>query len=160
MIYPPSVKHFFLRILCIGIFLMMKDVVASENQATYIVMKEASLGWVNINMPSDGMYVYGHDVQNRPFLQAFLIDKPTRQHFDFFSSQEEEALWNLYEEQVTDKKSTQIKTRKSLMRSKHKTIKIDWPKVIVEDKKICVPKTDYADSVEWKEHLTCWEGES
>lgn len=151
------IKYVFTMLWAVTLSLtMMRAVASNEIQTTYITMRQANLGWVNISMPNEGMYIYGQDAQDREASAAFLIDKPVRQQFDFFSSQEEEALWHLHEEQVADAEVAKIKARKSQPAKRHQAIKIIWPKVLVESNQICVPKIEFSESTNWKEYLICW----
>lgn len=129
--------------------------------AEFIAREFGSSGWVNSVLPDGGEYRYtahgasGQAYIDRQTIRAFTLDQVPRQSFDFFSIQEEEALWLVREEQLAAiNKEEQERTRQRSI--KNKTTHLRWPKVIVENAQVCVPKIEKAEANDWREHLLCW----
>jgi hypothetical protein len=88
-------------------------------------------------------------------IKVFMVGKPQRQDFVFLTAQEQEDLWNYRQKLREDMikaalpKPVVVKTHKNAIAT------LNWPHVIVEGSKVCVPSLDYSEAVDWKDHLLC-----
>lgn len=148
--------------LCMVLSVCCMPAQAQQTQpAEFIAREPGSSAWVNRVFPDGGEYIYtahgagGQAHIDRQTTRAFTLDQVPRQHFNFFSIQEEEALWLVREEQlaaINKEEQTRAKQRPL----KNKTASLHWPKVIVEKAQVCVPKIEKAEANDWREHLLCW----
>lgn len=120
--------------------------------------EERGAGWVNFHSPS-GHYVYGELDDERaqgkriPTNKPFLIGGIERKDYEFFSYQEEEALWLVMQDQIASMQPKPKRRANAVVSLKG----IDWPKVVIRGDEICVPVLESANAQDWREHLTCAE---
>ena len=130
--------------------------------AEFIAREFGSSGWVNSVLPDGGEYRYtahgasGQAYIDRQTTRAFTLDQVPRQNFDFFSIQEEEALWLVREEQLAVMHTKEEKARTKQRPIKNKMRAVYWPRVIVKNAQVCVPKIEKSEANDWQEHLLCW----
>ncbi len=124
--------------------------------ARFEISGERGAGWVNFATP-EGQFLYGEPVANRVIggvpNKAFAIGGLERKDYEFFSYQEEEALWLVMQDQIAAMQpKPKRKANPSLAAQK-----MNWPKVVVRDSQVCVPVLESANADDWREHLTCTE---
>lgn len=101
-----------------------------------------------------GFYQYGQAIPDpRHPHAAIMIGKPKRQQYDFFSAQEEQALWAYLEQQ----KEALVKISEPAITFKRKIKKIvvNPVRVLIKDGKVCVPTLEKSESAEWQDFLVC-----
>ena len=89
----------------------------------------------------------------------FSLGKPARSEYTLFSAEEEEALWTLHEQQRHRDEPPPRASRRGAFRLLSPTPalpKLNWPKVVELEDRVCVPTAAFADSPDWRSHLTCW----
>lgn len=134
----------------------------SAQSAEFVARESGSSAWVNRVFPEGGEYVYtaqgadGQAYSDRQTTRAFALNQVPRQNFDFFSIQEEEALWLVREAQLTTMHVKATQTGAKQRHTRRKKLHINWPKVIVENAQVCVPRVENSDASDWREHLLCW----
>lgn len=113
-------------------------------------------GWVNFSTP-EGQFVYGEAEVNRVIGAAqskpFFIGGLERKDYEFFSYQEEEALWLVMQDQIAAMQPKPKRKANPSLAAQH----MNWPKVVVRDSEVCVPVLESANAEDWREHLTCTE---
>ena len=143
-----------------------RDSVNYSKQDTY------NSGWVNLTHPTGGQYIYDADANKTIKTdKAFMVGKPLRQDFEFLTAQEQEGIWlyrNNAQQAAINSQPQKLETRKNIARtykSKHphnscnntNIQNINWPKIVVNGTKTCVPLANYSDASDWKDHLICTE---
>jgi hypothetical protein len=128
----------------------------SATPARFEKSGERGAGWVNFSTP-EGQFVYGEPEANRVIggasNKAFSIGGLERKDYEFFSYQEEEALWLVMQDQIAAMQpKPKRKANPNLAAQKMK-----WPKVVLRDSVVCVPVLESANASDWREHLTCTE---
>jgi hypothetical protein len=114
-------------------------------------------GAANVAPANGGEYVYGGGTADaRTKSAALLVGKPLRTDFSFISPAEEEAFVRM----LGDRRAAEVRGALNLARAKvaAKRKELVWPKVVLRGNEICVPELASSESVEWKEHLTCYRG--
>lgn len=91
--------------------------------------------------------------------QAFAIGKPKRTDFVFFTDEEEETLWSILQSKIIAEQAEADRIAKAQKQARNGGLKLVWPRVVVEGSQICVPELAHSDSNDWRDHLTCWDGE-
>jgi len=150
-----KVKTVFLLLVCAHGFCAHAQ--SQDNPSTFVLTKFGSVGWVNISSPEGGVYVYGDEPMLHPKGAAFTLGKTQRFDYDFFSYQEEEALWLVREDQLKAIETQELGERLALRKRVHKSPQINWPKVVVRGNQVCVPLLESSEASDWKSHLTCTE---
>ncbi len=107
-------------------------------------------GWANVVYPQ-GRYVYRSETDSRLKTAPVLFGRPERQDWQFFSWEEEQALWQL----MQDKLSQMAPPQKMAFHKAHTNRKLKWPRVVVKAGEVCVPRLEKSDDDDWQEHLTC-----
>lgn len=130
--------------------------IAAEGDITYVNSGTYVAGAAVVRFPHGGEYVYGAPPSDGRPAQRFMIGKPERQSYDFFSAQEEAALWQMRQDQLTALNNVPAHVTRHRPRS-HRVL--NWPKVVVAGPKVCVPRLAFATAPDWQEHLVCWNGE-
>lgn len=138
------------------------------NPASFVAQPLSSAGAALLSPFKGGAYVYGPDSKDsRPTMSAFAVGKAPRDSFEYFSAQEEEALWNLQQDFLDETEREEaiakhLAQRKARAAAKHRQPKpvaaaaLDWPRVVVNGASICVPVLSFADAADWRDHLVCW----
>lgn len=109
-------------------------------------------GAANIRQIHGGEWVYKNQLQRSPASPVAVVIGVRTQpdEVQFFSSQEERALWEIEQKIINDEAAALTK------RVVHRSTKpVVWPKVVVREGEICVPDFQFADSDDWKSHLVC-----
>ena len=134
--------------LCtLGLFSAAK---ASEESA-WEQIGTYSQGVGNIRPMNGGEWVYAKEIMRAgtPLGVVVLGSRTQPDEVQFFSSQEEKALWEMGQRMVNDKAALAKAGR-------HRSaIHLVWPKVVVTELEICVPDSQFATAVDWKSHLVC-----
>jgi hypothetical protein len=144
--------------LYVAVFAISATVKAAEfaEPARFENAKERGAGWVNFHT-SNGQYVYGEmdDAQGKRInaSKPFLIGGLERKDYEFFSYQEEEALWLVMQDQIAAMQPKPKRRANSAAAFKS----FEWPKVVVRGNEVCVPVLESAQADDWREHLTCTE---
>ncbi len=107
-------------------------------------------GWANVDYPQ-GRYVYGSETDSRLKAPPILFGRPERQDWQFFSWEEEQALWLL----MQDKLAQMSPPQKMAFHKAHTNKNLKWPRVVVKGSEVCVPRLEKSDDDDWQEHLTC-----
>ncbi len=140
-----------------------------RDAATYMSQPAYTSGWANIDSPNGGRYVYSQSQKSdgrETHGSRFMLGKPQREQYDLFSSQEEETLWNYRQQKIVERDALVAKVEMELnpphvvARRRGVKLVLDWPKVVVDGTKTCVPAIEFSNAPDWKEHLTCWSSES
>ncbi|UVA77160.1 hypothetical protein [Pandoraea commovens] len=129
---------------------------ATGSSVTFAKQGPYSGGAAVVVPPNAGIYVYSVDgIDDGRRTQRFILGKVPRQNFVLFSAQEEDALFRVRAAKLAEIEAAR---RKSVVRraSSHKNVQLNWPKVIVVGDRTCVPTPNFANSLDWKEHLVCW----
>lgn len=128
-----------------------------ENPSVFVTRPFSSVGWVNVATPEGGEYVYGQEPAPRQKGAVFTLGKSERVDYDFFSYQEEQALWMVREVQLRAFEAQDLGEDTAQRKRTQKIHQINWPKVIVSGKSVCVPVLESAGASDWRNHLTCTE---
>jgi len=127
----------------------------SADRVKFAAPSLGRLGLVNYATPK-GSYVYGEATSSRAATPAFVIGGASRSDYEFFSYQEEEALWLLMQERIQG--AMPLKTEIPALKRKVMVIAdFKWPRVIAREGQICVPAVEKSDSPDWADHLICTE---
>jgi hypothetical protein len=120
-------------------------------------------GGATIANPYGGEFVYrAQPVSDGRRPGHYLLGERIRDEFTLFSAEEEEALWRLREQFSSPSTVTPRIFARSLPRV-HRTVKtaaIDWPRVVVQGTKTCVPHLAFSELADWRDHLVCWSSET
>jgi len=134
-------------------FVLSTTCASAENLAQPVRHEKPAaegLGWVNLNHPQ-GRYIYGTESDGRIKTPTITFGRVERQDYQLFSWEEEQALWLLLQDKLTaaepEKKTAFVKA--------HSQRNLKWPRVIVKDQEVCVPRIEKAEDDDWKDHLTC-----
>ncbi|MDN4571863.1 hypothetical protein DBB29_24710 [Pandoraea cepalis] len=84
-----------------------------------------------------------------------MLGKVPRETFVLFSAQEEEALFRARSVKLAEIANAHRKHALKRATS-HRSVQLDWPKVVIDGDRTCVPTPDFASAIDWKEHLVCW----
>jgi hypothetical protein len=144
-------KHF-CKIIVISILnLGLLSVVKASPEAVWSRADAYSQGVVNVRTPYGGEWVYKNHVQrtSTPPVALVLGSRTQPDEVQFFSHQEERALWDLAQKMEG---AAGAASRSARRRSASDPV---WPKVIVTEIEICVPHFQYAAANDWKSHLVC-----
>lgn len=144
---------------------LVSDGVVFEHQAPL------NGGSVVIQLPNDGQYVYRtQQAEDAPAdRRVFMIGRPTRQEFKFLSLAEQSALWRYREDRrialaAERQAEAQAAIRAAAVRPAsalapaaptRSRSRIVWPRVVLRDGEICVPRLAFSEAVDWRDHLTC-----
>lgn len=148
------VKHLLALILSSGTFL-----VGAENLSAPAKFEGGPVveeGGQAVLLHPFGLYRYGPTSDGRLRSKPFVIGTATRDDYQLFSWQEEEALWYVLQEQLDQiEKSEPKKTRQIKAAFKER---IDWPRVVLKGQStVCVPELLNAKQDNWRDHLLCTE---
>ena len=127
-------------------------------------------GVVNIRSLHGGQWVYQYPLQ-RSLATLQKIQETTHgashsaavvlgartqaDEAQFFSSQEERALWEMAEQMR--QKEVSLAAWAAARARGHRIAQASTPKVIVTAKAVCVPHFEFASSKDWRDHLVCTE---
>lgn len=131
----------------------------ARDEVGYVRQGSNASGWVNVSPATGGVYVYGANPQKYPTrpTQVFMVGKPLRQDFVYLTAQEQEGLWHFREAAREKLKIDAIPP--ATVKPSHKSfvanLNLNWPRVVVEGNKVCVPGLSYSEASDWKDHLLC-----
>jgi hypothetical protein len=106
-----------------------------------------------------GQYVYGTPPTDSRMPQSgFMIGKPDREDFDFFTADEEVALWDVLQTKLALRNEAQmIEARNANAKSRATSYgQLKWPRIVVDGKTICAPELSHSEDQDWREFLLCW----
>ncbi len=107
-------------------------------------------GHVRLSSPA-GQYRYGKEADDRKQTAPIAIGRATRDDYQFFSWQEEEALWYVLQDQIEQENPPKAKRIKTAFKAR-----IDWPRVVIKGQNtVCVPELPQAKADQWMDHLVC-----
>lgn len=134
---------------------------------------------VDVLEPAGGQFTYsadGHAVRPGP---RFAIGGTPRTDFVAFSAEEQAALEELRQKLIAGAAAsspapaqprpsaptpTRVATRHATRTTTCASDKPDqamtamaWPKVVRDERKVCVPKLEYADQGDWRDHMWCFD---
>jgi len=139
---------------------------------------------VSVLEPAGGQFVYSNQVPAAKPRARFAIGKAPRTEFTFFSPGEQQELRALQDRMSAEKQSSDqlheavIHAAPAAMasRSRARTVRatsrthacapsdltdqlasLAWPKVVQNGTKVCVPKQDFADKPDWRDHVWCFD---
>ncbi len=109
-------------------------------------------GSANIRHIHGGEWVYKNQLQRSSASPVAIVigTRPQPDEVQFFSSQEEKALWDMEQKIINDDAAEFAKT---VVHRRGKPVV--WPKVVVREVEICVPAFQFAAAEDWKSHLVC-----
>lgn len=109
-------------------------------------------GAANIRALHGGEWAYKNQLQrtNKSPVAVVIGPKPQPDEVQFFSSQEEKALWEMEQKIINDEA---VSLAKAVVHRHSKPV--PWPKVVLTDTEICVPDFQFAAANDWKSHLVC-----
>jgi hypothetical protein len=129
--------------------------------------------------PAGGQFVYSSELPaTRPFIR-FAIGKTPPTDYAIFSAEEQLELEALRSRAVDEQKPTEPplthaharaggQARANVMRRAVRSSTCEatsnaghvaalaWPKVVQEGEKVCVPKLEFAEQPDWRDHLWCF----
>jgi hypothetical protein len=129
--------------------------------------------------PADGQFVYSSELPaTRPFIR-FAIGKTPPADYSVFSAEEQHELEALRSRSVEEQKPTEPPlthaharsggqaranvTRRAVRSSTCEPTSnaghvagLAWPKVVQEGERVCVPKLEFAEQPDWRDHLWCF----
>ena len=142
-------KSIVISLCTLGLFSAAK---ASE-EAVWKLVGTYSQGVGNIRPMNGGEWVYAKEIMRAgtPLGVGVVVlgSRTQPDEVQFFSSQEEKALWEMGQRMVNDK-ATLAKAGRQ-----RSAVHLAWPKVVVTELEICVPDFQFAIAVDWKSHLVC-----
>ena len=124
----------------------------AQPQGVWTAVSAYSSGAANIRAQQGGEWVYKNQLQRtyQSPVAVVIGPRPRPDEVQFFSSQEEKALWDMEQKIMNDEGLTLAK-----MAMHRRTKSQVWPKVVVRESEICVPDFQFAASEDWKSHLVC-----
>ena len=129
--------------------------------------------------PAGGQFVYSSELPAaRPFVR-FAIGKTPQTDFAIFSAEEQHELESLRSRAVEEQKPTEPRlthaharaggfaranvprraVRSSTCEPSSSAVQVAglaWPKVVQEGEKVCVPRLEFAEQPDWRDHLWCF----
>ena len=155
-------QHFILRfilycsLLAVGI--CHGDAQTSNVTANFRITKNISAGSSILIPSNDGVYIYGKvEFDSRIPSKAIIVSRPIRTDYVLLSAQEESDLWH-YKQIQTNANQVELDRLIKIEKQTRANLKyqsIKWPKVIINNDKVCVPLLNFSENKEWKNHLTC-----
>ncbi|WP_148046456.1 hypothetical protein [Ralstonia pseudosolanacearum] len=144
---------------CAFFALLLTSSLGTAADADIIYVKSGTYvaGAAAVRSTQGGEYVYGTELSDGRPAQRFMLGKPPRQSYDFFSAQEEAALWHMRQNQLAA--LNQVPARSTRHHARPHRV-LNWPKVVVAGQRICVPRLPFAAATDWREHLVCWNQEA
>ncbi len=151
-----------------GLFFLMSLhlLTASSQVSQFINETDYGQGWTQMRYESSGVYVYGaSSTDTRLKQKAFLlrIGKPISHSYQLFSDQEQEAML-AYIAKIEEPEILKIEPTIATKKRKVKKVnhnEVEGPKVVLNERagirQVCVPFFEHANSLDWKNHLTCVE---
>ena len=129
--------------------------------------------------PAGGQFVYSSERAAMRPSTRFAIGKAPQTDYAIFSAEEQHELDLLRDHAAAAQKSNESPTphahanappsgqsnatrravRVSTCKPSSKVDHVDglaWPKVVQEGEKVCVPKLDFAEQPDWRDHLWCF----
>lgn len=122
---------------------------------------------VILRQPLNGQYIYKDQTHDKRIASpAIMVERPERADYVFLSAQEEQELFNYKQDKLEEEAleaQTQLAQRSLALQSgalsQHKIDHhphVNWPRVVIQDdQSVCVPEVEFAQSKDWKQHLTC-----
>jgi hypothetical protein len=130
--------------------------------------------------PAGGQFIYSTDAHRVRPGQRFAIGSAPRTDFAVFSAEEQVALEELIQKHAADAAAASIPARATASATAHSapravvrhtartsacapdkaepaTTAVAWPKVVRDERKVCVPKLEYADQGDWRDHMWCFD---
>lgn len=126
-----------------------------------------------VEEPASGQYVYSARPAAPRSQARFAIGKAPRSDFTVYSAEEQQellALRNRLSTATSPQGDIPNATAKRTRRARrHQATRVcapasgqsevgpvEWPKVIRDGAKVCVPKPEFADKADWREHVWCF----
>ena len=131
--------------------------------------------------PADGQYVYSDRSPEGRARARFPIGKAPRSEYELFSAEEQRGLQSLRDRllaaQAHPAEADELATRpprvpRSQAPARHtkhlatacapathsgQLEALPWPKVVQDGTCTCVPKLEYADKADWRDHVWCFD---
>jgi len=142
-------------ITTLGARLTIASPLDARDDVGYVKQLSYGSGWVNMSPATDGIYVYGAAPKNTSRSnKAFMIGKPFPQDVVFLTAQEQEGIWRYKQAKI---EALRLAALPPVIKISHKISysNLNWPHVIVEGKKVCVPTLAFSESSDWQDHLLC-----
>ena len=140
-------KSIVISLCTLGLFSAAK----ANEEAVWKQAGTYSQGVGNIRPMNGGEWVYAKEIMRAgtPLGVVVLGSRTQPDEVQFFSSQEERALWEMEQRMVNDKAALAKAGRH------RSSVHLAWPKVVVTELEICVPDFQFATAVDGKSHLVC-----
>ena len=123
--------------------------------------------------PSDGLFVYSTQPPPKRPSMRFAIGQAPRSDYTIFSAEEQHGLDELRERMAAQQVSAarvpvRAVGKASVGRSPKRVTAcapaaqtdrlaaLAWPKVVEQGEKVCVPRLEFADQADWRDHLWCF----
>jgi hypothetical protein len=131
--------------------------------------------------PADGQFVYSSELLHARPGARFAVGATPRTDFVLFSAEEQRALDVLSERQepavpsqeqgavVHSAPSSVLNLVRRRARHTHRAVAcpvdaktpagsaVSWPKVAHDGQRVCVPKLEFADQPDWRDHMWCFD---
>lgn len=141
----------------------------------------ASSDVITVLEPADGQFLYSGETQKARPRARFAIGSVPRTEFVVYSAEEQVGLQALRDRlaasavtpasSAASATSTAAAAHMSRPLLRHASPKavctpakpdvaladIAWPKVVREDDKVCVPKLEFAEQSDWRDHVWCFD---
>ncbi len=142
-----------ITLLSAVLLLLATRVAATEAYFKSIPMY--SSGAANIQEQNGGTYVYGSQKDFRKESKPIVLEKNRATYYELVTIQEEEALLQMRDKILGERLlKEQVRQRRAYLAA---VKKLDWPKVVVIENKVCVPTIASSGSRDWKADMTCYE---
>jgi hypothetical protein len=145
------------------------------------VPAQAASEVITVLEPADGQFLYSAEAQKARPRARFAIGSAPRTDFVVYSEEEQVGLQALRDRlaaaavtpasSASSATSTATLARLSRPVLRHAAPKaacspakpnvaltdLAWPKVVRDDNKVCVPKLEFAEQSDWRDHVWCFD---
>ena len=132
---------------------------------------------VSIAEPAGGQFTYSNDSQKVVVGPRFAIGSAPRTDYAVYSAEEQVGLEALRERLMARSAASSPEVTAPAKPAQHLAVRrvarktvcaatdkpdaamtsAAWPKVVRDEHKVCVPKLEYADQSDWRDHLWCFD---
>lgn len=161
--YTKNIFKIITLLLSSGIHCAYSSELDARDDVGYIKQGNYAGGWANVSPATQGNYANGASKPTVRPTPVFLVGKPVRQEYIYLSAQEQDDLWHYRQSMREAMKKAALLTQSAVATPKpvnkniYANVKINWPRVTVQGKKVCVPVLSYSEAADWKDHLVCTE---
>lgn len=154
--FGPKSELYRMKTATLSLVLMSLAVTPYALGDSYVEKSTFSSGAAMVMPFLGGEYVHGKDHgDGRAMVAPILTGAVPRESYVYFSAEEEAALAKFRDQEL----AKEVRQRVTLQRAKlvSKGFFLRWPRVVVRGAEICVPELVHSESVDWKDHLTCYQ---